>query len=249
MKNHNKNKMKVVILCGGEGKRLRPLTEYLPKTLMPIMGIPILQHIIEHFIRKGLKEFILCVGFKSDAIKKFIKSQNFHADIIISDAGVEASMLKRIYEAHKHFEERALITYGDTFIALEPHQMLEQHLKNRADISITVAESRSPFGHVQSSPQNNRVISFEEKPSFSYYIGNMIIESKVFNNINDNIISLPDGRGLIALFQECINRKTLYSIKHAGLQLTFNTLYQYRKAETDFIKFFTEQGDINNGDF
>jgi glucose-1-phosphate cytidylyltransferase len=68
--------MKVVLLCGGKGTRLREETEYRPKPMVPIGGRPILWHIMRTYAAHGHKEFILCLGYKGDVIKEWFR--NFH---------------------------------------------------------------------------------------------------------------------------------------------------------------------------
>ncbi len=65
-------KPKVVILCGGRGSRLQPLTADVPKPLVQLHGKPILQHVIEFYLRHEFREFILCAGFRSEMIRGFV---------------------------------------------------------------------------------------------------------------------------------------------------------------------------------
>ena len=63
--------MKAVILCGGKGTRIKGISELLPKPMVPIGGMPILWHIMKNYSHYGIKEFILCLGYKSWEIKEF----------------------------------------------------------------------------------------------------------------------------------------------------------------------------------
>lgn len=232
--------LKVVILCGGRGHRLRPLTSKLPKPLVALNGKPILQHIIEFYSGKGLNRFVLCTGYRAGVINKFVSSHKFDAEIEILNAGTKAGMLKRLYLVRDMIGEKAVVTYGDTFVNIDIYRMLKEHNRRKAAATITVADIRSPFGLVEFD-KNNKVNSFEEKPLFQYYIGHMILEKSVLDNLDAGFISMPDGEGLIKLFQKLIKSKKLYVYKHTGLQITFNTLYERQRAEEAFTKFFTEQ--------
>lgn len=232
--------LKVMILCGGYGRRLENAYPNLPKPLVPFNGKPILQHIIEFYIAKGLNNFVLCTGFNSEAIETFVSTKRFNADIELSNAGKEASILKRIHEARNLIKTRAIITYGDTFININPAVVLDKHDKNNADLTITIADIRSPFGLVKIN-ESDQVIAFDEKPVFSYYIGYMIMERTLLDNINMDLLFLPDGEGLVGLFQELIKAKKINAYKHTGLQITFNTFYERQKAEEEFIRFFTQE--------
>jgi NDP-sugar pyrophosphorylase family protein len=232
--------LKVVILCGGRGHRLRPLTSNLPKPLVALNGKPILQHIIEFYTGKGLNRFILCAGYRADIINEFVSTHKFDAEIEVSNAGANAGMLKRLYLARDLIDEKAVVTYGDTFVNIDVYRMLKEHNRRKAAATITVADIRSPFGLVQFN-KNYKVDSFEEKPLFQYYIGHMILEKSVLDNLDAGLISMPDGEGLIKLFQRLIKSKKLYVYKHKGLQITFNTLYERQRAEEEITRFFTEQ--------
>lgn len=232
--------LKVMILCGGRGRRLENAYPDLPKPLVPLNGKPILQHVIEFYIAKGLNNFVLCTGFNSEAIETFVSTNRFNADIEFSNSGKEASILKRIHEARNLIKTKAIVTYGDTFININPADVLDTHDKNNVDLTITIADIRSPFGLVKMN-KSSQVISFEEKPVFSYYIGHMVMERTLLDNINMNLLSLPDGEGLVGLFQELIKAKRINAYRHAGLQITFNTFYERQKAEEAFIRFFTQE--------
>lgn len=230
----------IIILCGGRGTRLEPLASHLPKPLASLNGKPILQHIIDFYISKGFHNFVLCTGFNAEAINNFISMHKFEAEIEFSNAGENASILKRIHVARHLIDERAIVTYGDTFINIDPHDVLRKHNESRAEVTITVADIRSPFGLIKFTT-DSKVASFEEKPIFSYYIGHMVLERRVLDNLEVDLLSLPDGEGLIKLFQKLIKIKELNAYKHTGLKITFNTFYERQRAEEEFIKFFTEQ--------
>ena len=231
---------KLIILCGGKGSRLRPLGADLPKPLVPLHGKPILQHILEFYLGKQIREFVLCVGFRAEAIRAFIESRQFPAKIDIADAGEEASMLQRLHEVRGQWGERAMVTYGDTFIDIDPMHMLAEHVRRMVAATITITDIRSPFGLVQADVDGT-VLAFDEKPVFPYYIGHMVMERAVLEELDDDLLTLPDGVGLVRLFQRLIARRRLGAYRHTGLQITFNTLMERELAEQALIKFFTER--------
>ncbi len=65
--------VKVVILCGGKGSRLRPVTDLIPKGLVTLRGQPLLQHLVESYIGKGFRNFLLCIGYRGDMIVDYFK--------------------------------------------------------------------------------------------------------------------------------------------------------------------------------
>ncbi|MBM3229852.1 glucose-1-phosphate cytidylyltransferase, partial [Candidatus Parvarchaeota archaeon] len=77
-------RQKVVILCGGEGTRLREETEYKPKPMVTVGGLPILWHIMKTYAHYGFNDFVLCLGYKGDMIKQFFLSHELmHNDVTI----------------------------------------------------------------------------------------------------------------------------------------------------------------------
>ncbi len=233
--------MTVIILCGGRGSRLQPITADVPKALVPLHGKPILQHSIEFYLSKQVTRFILCTGVHAGAIERFLASHGFPAEIQTSNAGEEVSMLQRLYAVRYLMEEsRAIVTYGDTFIDLDPQKMLAEHRRSGAAVTMTVAEIRSPFGLVTLGTDQS-VLAFEEKPLLPHYIGQFIIERSVFDQMDDAWLALPDGEGLVRLFQDLIEQKRLRAYQHRGLHLTFNTMEERQRAEAAMVTFFTEQ--------
>lgn len=232
--------VKTLILCGGRGSRLRPLTDTVPKTLVPLNGKPLLQHLIESYIDKGFSEFVLCVGYRGDMVRAFFREQPFTAQIEFSDAGESASMLQRIYAARELIEDRVVVAYGDTLIDLNLDDLLEAHESSGAKATITTADVRSPFGLVMSD-EEGWACSFEEKPLQSYYIGHMVLEREVLEHLDQELLTLPDGDGLVRLFDKLIQQKCLRTHSYNGPQITFNTQQELKQAEDDFVAFFTHQ--------
>src|SRR5258706_4231367 len=131
--------MKVVILCGGKGTRLREETEYRPKPMVPIGNRPILWHIMRTYASHGHTDFILCLGYKGEVIKDWFRNLHwmisdvkltvgepgepaFYTDVeergwtvTMADTGLETMTGGRIKRIEKYLdkEEEFLLTYGD----------------------------------------------------------------------------------------------------------------------------------------
>lgn len=84
--------MKVVILCGGKGTRLREETEYRPKPMVPIGGFPILWHIMKIYSHFGFKDFILCVGYKGQMIREHFRNYRWNTGDVTLQLGRELVM-------------------------------------------------------------------------------------------------------------------------------------------------------------
>ena len=231
--------MKTFILCGGRGTRLKPLTELMPKTLVPLNGKPCLQHILESHIRRGQRDFVLCVGYRGEMIVDFIKRQAFDARIDFSDAGEDAGMLQRLVYARPLMGARAFVAYGDTLIDVDGAAMAAAHRAGAAAITLTTAEVKSPFGLVTMDP-DQWVLSYAEKPIHPYYIGHMLIESTALDEATEELLRLPDGDGLVMFLQRLIGQRRVRAYPYRGPQITFNTKQDLDQAERELRMFFTQ---------
>ncbi|MBI2027135.1 MAG: nucleotidyltransferase family protein [Deltaproteobacteria bacterium] len=234
----------ILILCGGRGRRLIPLTQTLPKPLVSIHGKPILEHILDFYIQKRFDHFILCTGYKSEAIEKYIHSKKFTAHIEISHVGEKAGILKRIYEASHRLNKKNkfknfIVAYGDTFIDINIKKMMQQHIHTKAQMTITIANIQNPFGIVQYD-RENRIICYQEKPTYYYFVGHMILRVSLLNSVPSRFLNMPDGEGIVGWFEHLIDQKELFAYNHKGLKLTFNTLEEHRMAEKEMMKFYTD---------
>ena len=89
--------MKVVLFCGGQGMRLREYSEQIPKPMVPIGYRPILWHLMRYYAHYGHKEFILCLGYRADAIKSYFINydETLSNDFVMSGGGSEVTLLNR----------------------------------------------------------------------------------------------------------------------------------------------------------
>ncbi|MEM4368591.1 MAG: sugar phosphate nucleotidyltransferase, partial [Candidatus Anstonellales archaeon] len=168
--------MKVVILCGGEGTRLREETEYKPKPMVTIGGLPILWHIMKIYSHYGFNEFILCLGYKGEMIKQFflnletmkndftINLKNRKMDLIhkkddfedwtitFAETGLRAMTGARIKKIEKYVsEDEFFVTYGD---GLTSHNILDElnfHRKMKTIATLTGVHPHSKFGLIKAN--------------------------------------------------------------------------------------------------
>ena len=88
--------MKVVIFCGGQGLRMREASEVAPKPMIPIGSRPVLWHVMKYYAHFGFTDFVLCLGYKAEAIKQFFLTYNeaMANDFVLSNGGAEVHLLK-----------------------------------------------------------------------------------------------------------------------------------------------------------
>ena len=154
--------MKAVILSGGIGKRLRPITDYVPKSLVPLNNIPIIEWQIRYFKKFGIKEFVICVGYKSEQIINYLKPKKIDVKIDYSIEKTPLGTGGAIKSANDFInDENFFVINGDVITNLDPRQL--QVNSN----SIAVIPLRTSFGIVHLN--NYKIKKFEEKPTISNY--------------------------------------------------------------------------------
>jgi glucose-1-phosphate cytidylyltransferase len=232
--------MKIIIMCGGKGRRLGKLTKMTPKPLIKVTNKTILELKINHYIQKGFKEFILCIGYKGELIRKTVSKFDSNIKFEFSDAGVEAGILCRLYTARHLFDKQVIMTYGDTFADLDLNQFINTHRNSDNEATIVVAPIENPFGLVEFN-EVNKVTYFHEKPVLDYYIGYAIINKSAFNLIPESIVRMPDGQGLVIFFKILAAMNKLGVYYNSGLQVTFNTPEELEEAKDTIIRFYSNR--------
>lgn len=182
--------MKAVLLCGGQGTRLREHTELRPKPMVEIGGRPILWHIMKGYSHHGITDFVLCLGYKADVIKGYFLNYNAmmsdftvslgrrstvelhefstieeHWRITLADTGEETMTGGRVHRASRYFatDDTFLVTYGDGVADIDIGGLLAFHRSHGKLATLTGVRPPSKFGELQCS--GDQVLSFSEKPT------------------------------------------------------------------------------------
>jgi len=230
--------MKIMILCGGRGRRLGQSTDKLPKPLVPFHRQTVLDLKLQDYLQQGFDEFIFCVGYKGDLIRQAVARYASRATLHFSDAGEQAGILERIWHARDLWDDRVILTYGDTFTDIDLGGLVDQHQHNGCAATIVAAPIESPFGLIEFD-RNDRVTYFREKPTLSYYIGQAVIEKQALSLIPPDVLHLPDGEGLVTFYKILIALERLGVYYHTGLDITFNTQEELTRAEEKLVRFYT----------
>lgn len=120
-----------VILCGGLGQRLMPLTKDLPKPMVRVLGKPFLDHLINQLTSNSIKKIVLLTGFCGDLISSYFgDGANWGCDIQYSSGDVEWETSRRIYEAVSMMDDDFLLLYGDNYAKLDFAQLFEAYQNN-----------------------------------------------------------------------------------------------------------------------
>jgi len=218
--------MEVVILCGGDGTRMWPYTQKVPKAMIPIGGRPILWHIMKLFAKNGHKEFKLLVGYKKSLIKKYFDNpKNTEPDwnIEYSNAGRGASKGKRIIEAYKEGKikgDNFILAYGDDLCNVNIDDVIKKHNENGKLVTLTSVKLVSDFGILELNGDDT-VRQFREKPQLEHWInGGYIVMSKKV--ISDYMIK--NGGDETDAFEHFAKSGGVQVFKYDGFWKTMNTI-------------------------
>lgn len=183
--------MKVVILCGGKGTRLREETVFKPKPMVMVGDRPILWHIMKLYSHYGFNDFVLCLGYKGEMIKDYFdKNKIPNWKITFVDTGLECETGSRIAKAKKYLDEdqdnNFFLTYGDGVSSVDINKLLNFHKEKNAVVTLTGVRPISPFGVVEI--QVGLVKSFREKPKSDDWIngGFFVCNKKVFDYLSSD---------------------------------------------------------------
>lgn len=204
--------MKVVLLCGGMGTRIREETEVRPKPMIEIGGRPILWHIMNIYSHYGHKDFVLCLGYKGDVIRQYFL--NYHimncdvtvdltkpsalelhgrssADwrITLAETGQDTMTGGRIKRIRRYVadDDCFMLTYGDGVADIDIHRLVAFHKRHGRIATVTGVHPSSRWGELVVDGEN--VLEFNEKPQTSEgYIngGFFVLNRQVFDYLPED---------------------------------------------------------------
>lgn len=240
----NDKRIKVVILCGGMGTRLREETEYRPKPLVEIGGKSMLWHIMKIYSYYGFKDFVLCLGYKGKMIKDYflnyeitnsdftlklesnnIKFYNSYKEkdwiITFAETGKNAMTGARIKRIEKYIDsDLFMLTYGDGVADINLQELLEFHKSHGKLGTVTGVRPSSRFGELIVA--EDQVKAFSEKPRIKNSFingGFFVFDKKIFNYLEDDDDCIFEKEPLKKLALD----KELMIYKHKGFWQCMDT--------------------------
>jgi len=231
--------MKAIILAGGLGERLRPLTDKIPKPLLKVKGKPIIEWCIENLKNNGFVDIILSVGYKADMIENYLKDgSKLGVNIIYNIEDEPLGTGGAVKEICKKFKikEPFILVWGDNLANYNFKQMLEQHKKTNATITMALTKREDVEHFGVAKLQNKKIIGFVEKPARQEAPSNLINAGAFI--INPEALNiLPDGKSNIE--RQCFEKLAtengkVFAYKHKGYWFPTDTLEKYKKAKEEF---------------
>ena len=207
------NKVKVVLLAGGLGTRMREETEYKPKPMVEVGGRPVLWHLMKAFASHGLTEFVVCTGYRGDVIKDYflnydarmndftahlgssshIEVHGNHAEtdwkVTVADTGANTMTGGRVKRVGKYIAGRFIVTYGDGLADVDLKALLDFHEGHGKLATVTTVRPLSRFG-VMDLDKTGQVQQFREKPQTDDYVnaGFFVFEPQVLDYLDDECV-------------------------------------------------------------
>jgi glucose-1-phosphate cytidylyltransferase len=237
--------VKVVILCGGVGTRLREQTEFRPKPLVEIGPRPILWHIMKSFATQGHMEFVLCLGYRGELIKQYfhdyevlnndstivlgdrssieIHRRHDEADwcVTLADTGATALKGARLKAIERYVDGDAFfVTYGDGVGDIDVNALLEFHRSHGRLATVTGVNAHARFGRLR--VEGDSVTEFAEKPEH----GDDLINGGFFvfdRRVLDMLEARDDCDLEYGLLEELAHRGELMVYRHPGFWACMDT--------------------------
>jgi glucose-1-phosphate cytidylyltransferase len=244
--------MKVCILCGGYGTRIRDVADNIPKPMIPIGEYPILWHIMKYYASWGHDHFTLCLGHKGDIIRDFFvnyrshtmdftidisgkKSIEYHTKqitenwkVTLAETGQKAMTGARIKQVKKYLnsEDNFMLTYGDGVGDINLKKLLEFHLAHGKILTVTGVRPPGRFGELQCDNQGH-VTEFNEKPQTTGGMisgGFFVCRKEIFDYIDDKESTVFEQEPLRNLVAE----SEMMVFKHEGFWQPMDTSREFQ---------------------
>ena len=203
--------MKVVILAGGKGTRIREYSSKIPKPMVKVNGIPIIVHIMKHYSNYGFDDFVIALGYKGNVIKNYFKKNKFPWNINLVNTGLNSMTGGRIKILKSIIGNNTfMMTYGDGVSNVNLKKLVNFHKKNKKLITMTAVRPPARFGAIKLS--GNLVKYFKEKSKLDEgWIngGFFVVEPEFIKLIKGNDTYLEKEPLEIAS-----SKKQVYAYKH-----------------------------------
>ena len=221
-----------LILCGGKGTRLRPITYEIPKPLVPVHGKPIIEHIFDLLKKYGITNIILSVGYMKEKILKEVDNwSRLGLNITWVAESKPMGTGGAIKLAKDKLPKTFIVSNGDELKNLNIVEMYEVHKKNKALATIALTTVDDPSAYGVARLDGNRIIEFVEKPKKGEAPSNLInagfyiLEHEVLDMIPGGFCSLEKE-----IFPKLAEQGRLFGFPFSGQWFDTGNLERYERA-------------------
>ena len=198
--------MKAVILAGGLGTRLRPLTNNKPKTMLPVGEKPILEHLIEWTKKGGVKSIVICVSYLRKSIEDYFEDgSKFGVKIEYAISNKPLATAGQLKTAEEFIDDDFVCMYGDSIFNFSLKNMIKQHVTKKSFVTMSLNEFKTnlPYGVIETS-KNGKVTSWNEKPEIK---GNVNMGCYVMNPDIFDLIPKNKAYGMDDVIKKAMKKK------------------------------------------
>lgn len=218
-----------VVLAGGEGLRLRPLTNDRPKAMIPLAGKPIIEWIIQWLVANGISRIVVGVAYRKEVVIEYLKQLSVDGEVKISEHSVEGGTGEGFRLAiSRHVDDSNFLAMnGDEITNISISEFEEFHSRNRGIATIAVSHLKSPFGIVEI--QDDTIVRFKEKTYLDEYVSTGVY---VFDR---RMLEVLPQKGNIEdlVFPKLAASGQLKAYKHKGFWGTVNTIKDLQEVEKE----------------
>lgn len=224
--------MYALIIAGGEGERLRPLTSERPKPMIAIAGKPILEYQVRWLAAEGVTDVVFLCGYKAEIIREhFGDGSRFgvRARYSLEDEPLgRGGALRQGASLLPPDEETALGVNGDVLTSQPLTPLLRQHRRKEAVATVMLTRPRSPYG-ITRMDRSGRIIAFEEKPQLPYWInaGVYVLSREFFRRLPER------GDHETTTFPELAVEGRLFGYRSRAYWRSIDTFKDLREAESE----------------
>jgi len=224
-----------VVLAGGAGLRLRPLTNDKPKAMVEVLGKPLLQWILEWLKNNKIEHVVIGIAYKKESIMDhFGDGSDFGLKIDYSAHSVEGETGEGFRLAISRFvdDDTFLALNGDMLTDLDLHGMVAFHSSHKSVATIAVSPLKSPYGVIDIA-NNNDVLNFEEKP----VIDSVLINAGIYIFDQQIVDYLPEKGSLEKVtFPKLASKRLLKAYPVNSFWLTIDSIKDLETAELELIR-------------
>ncbi len=182
-------KTSVIIMAGGKGTRMHPISKILPKPLIPLNEKPIISHIIESFTKFGIKNFIISINYKSEIIKAYFKENQDRLNIKFLEEKIPLGTVGPLSLLKNKIKNDFFVINCDTILKINYSDLFEFHKKNKNFVTIVASakEFKIPYGVCNIDKKGN-LKKINEKPNYNFLVssGIYLINPKILKYLPSN---------------------------------------------------------------
>lgn len=224
-----------LLLCGGKGTRLRPITYEMPKALIPVHGKALLEHILDLLKKHNIKKVLISVGYMKDKIEDhFGDGSRFGVDIMYIEENKPLGTAGPLRLARDILKETFIVSNGDELKDIDIGKMHELHAKSGAMTTIALTEVADPTKYGVAVMDGSKILKFKEKPKVP---PSNLINSGFYIMEPEILDMVPPGQSSLErdIFPKIAEKGRLFGFPFSGQWFDCGNMERYEKALKEWV--------------